>query len=305
MGFYFLGIILIVAVLYGIIPILGAFINRYKWRLFRNRFNELRQCPLLNYRLYCQLDNENKNFRFTGALESITDGHTLWVRGEDLTIPISLSSTKCFLLPKHEGEGMPEAPEEIHWNRISTLTEGAKVFIGGYVEIKENRLNFISTKDSPLMVIFYSCQDSELADNIIRSARSRGEYWNGVTPISLATGVLALIYIAASYVGRPAFRLVVISSIIAVFVPILPFLPPGFILTIPYRRLTQAARKLRADHDLARFGLLQGSSEKTAKQYAIRAYTLETLAWIILLSGICINIYFIYLVLIFFQVISF
>jgi len=300
-----LAILFIVAFWYGLVPFAGGFLNRYKWRRFRNRYNDMRLSPLLDYRQYRQLGKEGGIFRFSGNIESITDSHTLWVRGDDLTIPVSLSKTKCFLLPIHEGDKLPEAPEQIRWNRVSTLTEGSKVFIGGQLETHDNRLNFVSSKEQPLVVIFYNCPDAELSSAIIRSARTRNDYWNNITPISIAIGAATLIYIAASLLGRPAFRFTVISVLISVFIPILPIFPPGFLFTVMYRRLSWNARKLRAYWDLAHYGLLSGAPKNTTKRYALRAYTLEIIAWVIMLFGICINIFFIYLILYLFQVISF
>ena len=258
-------ILAIVAIWYGILPVAGAFYNRGKWKRFRNRFDELRAAPLLDYRRYRQLEGEGGVFRFTGGIESITDGHTLWARGEDLTIPVYLQKTKCFLLTTGEDDGIPKAPEQIRWNRVSTLTEGAKVFIGGQIKIRNNRMSFCTTKEKPLMVIFYNCPDSELTDCLIRAARTSNEYWNSFTPISLAIGALALIYMAASFLGRPAFRLTVISALIAIFLPVLPLIPPGILLTGLYRRMTWQARKLRTYWDLARLPiryLLPGYPEK-------------------------------------------
>jgi len=259
----------------------------------------------LDYRQYRQPEWEGGIFRFSGGIESITDGQTLWVKGDDLTIPVSITKTKCYLLPIHEGEGFPEAPQRIRWNRISTITEGAKVFIGGKIKNQDGRLSFVSTKEQPLMVIFYNCPDAAFAGLIIQAARTRNEYWNNITPISLAIGVLALIYIAASFLGRPAFRLTVVSALVAVFIPIFPFFPPGILLTSLYRRLTWNSRKLRADYDLARYGLLSDSTPWIAGFISLRAYTLEFLACVSILAGICINIIFIFLILYLFRLISF
>ena len=264
----------------------------------------MRLSPLLDYRQYRLLDEEAV-FKFSGSIESITDGHTLWVRGDDLTIPVSLLKTKCYLLPKHEGEGLPEAPEHMRWNRISTLTEGSKVFIGGRLKIHENRYNFVQSKENPLVVIFYSCSDTELPGTVIRAARTRNEYWNGITPASLVIGALILIYIAAFFIDRPAFRLTVIGALTACFIPVLPIFPPGFIFTSLYRRLTWDARKMRAEHDLARFNLAPGSTERLADFFAFRAYSLEIFAWFLMILGICINLVFLFLILFLFRVISF
>ena len=358
------------AVFYGIIPIAGGFFTRYRWKRFRNRFDFLRLSPLLDYSQYRQLKEDGGVFRFTGEIESITD-ETLWVRGKDLTISVSLKKTKCFVLPIHEEDGIPEPPEQIRWNRVSTITEGAKVFVGGKIKNENDRLNFCSTKENPLMVIFYDCPDTELTNAIIRASRTNNEYWNSVTPISIVIGALALIYIAASFLNRPAFRLTVISALAAVFVPILPVFPPGFLLTTLYRRITWDARKLRAYWDLVRlplrhlhpgqesgtlcsgekygyvkidslpssgkkipllapetfsegrkpqwyffgvlnkdsslpqrpkdpfvsFGILPADPSFLAHRYAIRSYLLEAFAWLILVTGVFINMVFIFLIL--------
>ena len=219
-------------------------------------------------------------------------------------MPISLETTKCFLLPVHEVTGAePEAPEQIRWNHVSTLTEGSKVFIGGQLISRDNRLNFRSTKENPLMVIFYNCPDAELPREIIAGARTRGEYWNSITPASLVVGLLSLIYVAATHLGRPAYHLTVITSLVAVFIPILPIIPPGLLLTVLYRRLTLNVRKLKAVWDLAKFGLLPDRKQKIPR-YAISAYVLETFACILLLTGIFINVIFLFILLIQFEVIS-
>jgi len=374
-----------VAIWYGIIPIAGAFFSRYKWEKFRRRFSSLRLSPLLNYRKYREMGNDGSgSFRFTGEIESITDGQTLWVRGSDLTMPVSLEKTQCWLLPAQEGEGVPETPEQIQWNQISTLTEGAKVYIGGQIKNQDNRLSFVSVKEKPLMVIFYNCSDAVLTDGIIRASRTRGEYWNSFTSISLVIGALALVYIAASFLNRPAFRMTTITALVAMFVPILPMFPPGLLLTVMYRRLTWHARRYRAFRDLARlpaeglppdgdscilstgekygfikldtppetgteiphlipesssdwkkpqwylfgvikdalseagsplparsidpfasFGLLPANPKQLARFYSIKGYSLEALAWLILLFGICVNIVFIFLILSLLGIISF
>ena len=254
----------------------------------------------MDYRQYRKLKSEGGIFRFCGGIESITDGHTLWVRGDDLTIPVSLEKTKCFLLPKYEGEGIPEPPEQIRWNRVSTLTEGVKVYISGQIKMQNNRLNFTTTKETPLIVIFYSCPEAELTSQIIRAARTHNEYWNSLTPVSLFIGALSLVYIAASLLNRPAFRMNVISALVAVFIPILPIIPPGLLLTTIYRRMTWHARKYKANWDLANLplncsgsGVLTDKPAPLSSRYAIKAYIIKAFAWLILLLGVSLNFFFI------------
>ena len=218
--------------------------------------------PLLDYSIYSQMEKEGTTFRFIGDLESITDRKTLWIQSKNLTIPVSLTDAQTYLLPIHTGENTPnnvdpgeEVPEQINWNRITTLTEGAKVYIGGPLVFKDDRWIFVSTKEEPLTVIFFDGPDKSLTTRAISAGRHRNEYWNNLTPYSLAMGALCLILIAVAYLHRPAFRLTVITSIIAVFIPLFPFVPPGILFTTFYRRLFWRSRKFMAYSDLARLPL--------------------------------------------------
>jgi hypothetical protein len=247
---------------YGIVPISGTFVNRYKWRQFRRRFDELRLRPLLDYSRYRRIDGDGAIFRFTGGFESVTDGLTLWIQGENLTMPVSLANVRTWLLPKQEGEDLSEdidpgeeMPERIRWDRISTLTEGARVFVGGALRFQDERWCFVSTKETPLMVIFYDCPDRALTPRVIRTGRYWNEYWNPITPYSLVIGAICQILIAVSFLNRPAFRLTVITALTALFTPLYPLIPPGLLFTVLFRRIDWRARVLRVYRDLARLPL--------------------------------------------------
>jgi hypothetical protein len=279
-----------VIIFYGLAPMAGALFKRYKWHIFRRRFDELRLSPILDYRQYAQTGDDG-NFRFTGGFESVTDGQTLWIRSDDLTVPVSLKHAETYLLPmqkgaaspkgppspshesdaegavspSHEGfaeSGIPEAfdpgeetPEKIRWERISALAEGAKVFVGGTLVCRDGRRSFVSTKENPLLVIFHDGPDHSLTARVIRAGRQRGEYWNGLTPYALAMGAIALIILAGWFLFRPAYRLTVITSVFALFIPLYPILPPGLLFTVVYRRIAWRSRILRAYRDLARLPL--------------------------------------------------
>ncbi|GHV11437.1 hypothetical protein FACS189491_02660 [Spirochaetia bacterium] len=140
-------IIALVVFFYGLVPVAGALVSRRSWRIFRRRFDDLRLRPLLDYGIYSH--TEGGIYRFTGGFESVTDGHTLWIRSDDLTIPVALSGAQTYMLPMQEGGGVfdpsEEAPERIRWDRVSTLTEGAKVFVGGALLLRDKRWTFVST----------------------------------------------------------------------------------------------------------------------------------------------------------------
>jgi hypothetical protein len=366
-----------------LVPVAGAFAGRRAWRQFRRNFDELRLRPLLDYGVYRSLKTEGESYRFIGGFESVTDGHTLWIRSDTLTIPVSLRGAQTYLLPMQE-EGQPdnfdpgeEAPERIRWDRVSSLTEGAKVFVGGALVFRDDRWTFAAAAETPLLVIFYDGPDRSLTVRAIRAGRHRNEYWNALTPYALILGALCLIAMAASFLFRPAFRLTVITALITVFTPLFPLIPPGILCTVLYRRLWWRARIFRANRDLVKlplrylpkgegicrlpggewygsccrdslspemqntipfllpdaekqkkedwyifgalpgpqgtdsipaepkdpfagFGILPGKPGVLARRYTIRAYTLEIIAWLVLLAGIGVNCFFIRMILVLF-----
>jgi hypothetical protein len=259
----------------GLVPVAGAFWLRRSWRIFRRRFNELCLRPLLDYAACEDAPPEGSVYRFIGGFESLTDpspqgsargrvldsfqGQTLWIRSDTLTIPISLKGAHTYMLPMPEGgealgpfDPGEESPERIRLDRISALTEGAKVFVGGLLVLRDARWTFVSTRENPLLIIFYDGPDSTLAARAIRAGRHRNEYWNRLTPYGFVLNAFSQIIIAASFLSRPAFRLTALAAFVALFAPLLPILPPGVLLTALYRRLWWRARIFRAYRDLAR-----------------------------------------------------
>ncbi|MDR2501344.1 MAG: hypothetical protein LBD37_09770 [Treponema sp.] len=255
---------------YCLVPAGGAFAVRRRWRRFRRRFDDLRLYPMLNYAWYSQ--GSGGIFRYIGGFESLTGRHTLWLRSEDLTIPVVLSGADAYVLSIPEKDAfanyfdpLKEAPVKIRWHEIRALAEGAKVFVGGLLREQENRLTFAAQKDNPLLVIFYNGPDRLLTPQAIRAGRRGNEYWNTLTPYGLILGAFSQILIALFYLQRPAYRSTVICALAAVCVPLLPMIPPGFLLTLLYRRLWQQARVYRIYRDLARLPLkhLAGNKERT------------------------------------------
>jgi hypothetical protein len=255
-------VILCIALLfYGIIPVFGAFLVRRNWRMFRNRFNNLRLSSLLDYSQYQDEENCGKKFRFLGGLESITDDQTLWVRNADITIPVDLQHAHIYLLPNTEEDAVNSSasrnavPERIRLERLSSLHEGAKVYIGGVLDIKNDRLTFLSTKENPLLIIFYDGSRRNLSIRIIRAGRQSNEYWNALTPYSLAFGAFLELLFAFSFIARPAYQLTLIVAILAMFGPLFPLVPPGIIFTTLYSRMWRKARMFRSYRDVFRLPL--------------------------------------------------
>jgi hypothetical protein len=240
----------------------GAFISRRGWRLFRKRLDTLCLSPVLNYAAFC---GDGGIFRFTGEFESLTGG-VLWVRNDNLTVSADLAGAHIYVLPVPGDDFFDpsrEIPERIRMNRISTLAAGAKVFVGGLLSSQRQRRRFISTRENPLLVIFYDGPGRSLMTRAVRAGRHKNEYWNPVTPYALALGAFSYIIIVFTFLFRPAFQLTALAAFIAIFTPILPLLPPGMLLTMLYRRLWWQTRLLRASRDLASLPLKYLSPGKT------------------------------------------
>jgi len=216
------------------------------------------------------------------------------MHGKDLTISVSLKNAITYLLPAYQGDSAEdapdideEAPSKIRWGKVSMLTEGAKVFVGGSLVYQDERWQFVSTKKNPLIVFFYDGPDHLFTTRVIQSCRQQWEYWNTITPYSLIIGALCLILVAFSFLHRPIFRPTVILSFVSLFIPLYPFIPPGLLFTVFCRRLALKSRIYKANSDLARL-----SPSKVARQFLVKGYALEVFAWILLLTGIGLNIVF-------------
>ena len=265
----FLLVILLAIFWYGAIPVVGAFIERNKWRSFRRRFGELRRKPHLDYANL--VANEGGEYRFHGVLESVSANGILWIRSDGLTVQADIRKARTYVFPNTGGEENPavydpglEAPEKISWDRISGLTGEVKVFVGGLLIKKEGRHIFASGPETPLMVIFYEGSEKALSVRTVRAGRHRNEYFNFLTPYAFILGAFSQILIAITYLSRPVYRSTLISALIAFFTPILPWIPPGILFTIIYRRLWFEARICRVYRDLARLPLAYFSASNTA-----------------------------------------
>jgi len=153
-------------------------------------------------------------------------------------------------VPDESAGAAEENLEILRSGKISTLTEGTRVFVGGCLKYINGLWSFASAKENPLVVIFFNGSDHSLASRVIRAGRPVGEFWNAVTPYSFAVGALCQILIAFSFMNRPAFRQTVIVSLLALFIPLYPIIPPGLLFTVIFRRLSWKSRILRACRDL-------------------------------------------------------
>ncbi|GMO24316.1 MAG: hypothetical protein Ta2B_03670 [Termitinemataceae bacterium] len=269
--------------------------------------------PFLNYSMLRR--KENSVYRFSGGFDSIAEDDVIWVEsfaGEDrLTVPVSLKNAQTYMLPITDNtvsnsENKPHNDivldnsmpmiQNMRWNKISTLTTGAKVFIGGLMCNVNGRKIFCSTKSKKLIIIFYECSFDTLNNAVLCAGRTKSGYFNPLTPYSLSAGIFFMLYIVQNYYTRPAYRLTVLGAILAMFSPLFPALPPGIIFTYLHTRARAAANLLRITSDAAKQNydvcLPQSSEYQLTKNNSTKALLFETLAWSLLAAAIAVNLFF-------------
>jgi hypothetical protein len=257
---YPFGIIVILSLLcYLIIPGIGAFWVRHRWRHFRK---ELIKGSLFKHAGYADIKKSEKStkkevlgsYKFFGTLEAIEEDHTIWLRNGTLTIPVNMEGSKVYLLPSEneEREGIEESPKIVRWERISSLTEGTKVFVSGILFADAGRYFFKTAKNHELLVIMYDGEDRSLLRRSIQYGRQMNEYWNQFTPAALGVGFLSLIILASVLMKSAVYRFGSLLALTSGLIPLLPFIPPGVLFFWTYRRFWRRGRNYRAKRDLVR-----------------------------------------------------
>lgn len=277
-------IILITLIFFVGIPGIGAFGVRSRWRRFRRRVKGASLRPLLTYRVMRQIHEDGVSgatYRFFGALEAIQSDQALWLRGGDVTVAADMSNSEIYVLPRDTGELPEEPPVRTTWTRLGSLTEGAKVFVAGRIRIEGTHAVMCGDGSDPLLVVLYDGSERDLLRRCIWSGRQLNEYWNQLTPGSLAGGTLALITAAYVLLRSPTGRLPAIAALTLAAIPLLSMLPPGVVLFFIYRWSWRRGRVLRAHRDILRLPLrhLKGSGDSgvlpDGEPYELRYVTQE------------------------------
>jgi hypothetical protein len=252
---------------YGIIPGIGAFFVRSRWRLFRRRIQESSLYPFLTYSDLSRQDDFLGRYRTFGYLEAIQGENRIWINDGSFTVEADLRSAKLYFLPSFSArtrklpverlqETIPdEQPSLVSWNQIFSLPAGTQMFIAGGLYSEEGRAVFRSQSKDPLLVVLYDGQRDTIVQRAVWGGRQRNEYWNQFTLASLLTGAFCMLLLAYIFMRSTPSSLPVLLALSLAFFPISGLLPPGFILYYLYRFFWNRARLLRAERDLLRLPL--------------------------------------------------
>ncbi len=248
-----------------IIPGAGAVSVRRRWRRFRRAVVGSALAPTVTYTALSQLRRTAGGagrYRFFGRLEAIEDDDVIWLNDGAISVAADVARTTAYLLPAAGAREQPsqpfseETPDRVPWSRLTTLPERTPVFVAGPLRLEGDRPVFrAEAAGDELLLILYDGPDEEVLQHSVWTGRQRNEYWNLLTPASLAVGSLALLLAAYILLRIPADGGAAILAVSCALIPILPLLPPGFISFPLYRRMWRRGRYLRAERDILRLPL--------------------------------------------------
>lgn len=265
-----------VFVFYVLIPTIGAFYVRRRWRDFRSAIIRSIMLPRLDHAMVRELPandetSDLREFWFLGRLESIGRSDIVWLEHDGLSVGLDISRMMIVLLPTPAqvgGELPDETPRTVSWKEITALVEGTRFFVSGGVDVVDGMAQFVWTDEHRPLVIVYDGPDDTLVARSLWTGRQRNEYWNHLTPASLVGGFLALLFLGV--VVLDTNRLMSLVSAVLATVPVLPLLPPGVVGFYLYRRIWRRARRFRARRDLISLPeQLTGDASETAYEHRL------------------------------------
>jgi hypothetical protein len=247
-------------VFYLLIPIAGAFVLRGQWRHFRQRIGRLGAVPQLHYRDLAEAERGGRarvgHFRLQGTIDAIVGSDKVWVRGKDVSALVDLSHAPLYVLAPGLAEASAEAGsiERLKWRSVSSLVEGTSILVAGLLVLEDDRPVFVDDPDEALVAVCHDGSNERLVSRLIAGGRAPNEYWNYLTHISMAIGLVAISGILL------LFRTSIFSTLrsimfLAGMSPVLPFAPPGLAFFLLYRRFWRRALASRTARDLLRLPL--------------------------------------------------
>ncbi|MFP4408825.1 MAG: hypothetical protein ACLFPW_09920 [Spirochaetaceae bacterium] len=239
---------------YVLVPGVGAFVVRGRWRRFRRRIVESSLMPILSYAAL--RTGRSAAFRFYGRLEAVQGDHRVWLSDGHLSVALELEGVSIYAVPAVEpggrgGLGRDETPRVQSWESLGSLPEGTPFFVAGELEFTEGGPVFRESPETALFVILYEENERRLLARAIWCGRQRNEYWNQFTPVALAAGFVAQLLLAYLFF-REGGRIYGLTAVTMALLPALPLMPPGVVSFFGYRRLWGRGRLLRARRDLVR-----------------------------------------------------
>jgi hypothetical protein len=153
-----------------------------------------------------------------------------------------------------EGSAAAGSVSRIKWKSLSSLVEGTSVLVAGLLVLDEGRPVFVDDSDEGLVAICHDGGEEHLPSRLVTAGRAANEYWNYLTPISMALGLVAISAILLLF-RTSMFSTLRALVFLAGMSPVLPFAPPGLAFFLLYRGLWRKALAARTVRDLLRLPL--------------------------------------------------
>ena len=188
-------------------------------------------------------------YRFFGEIEAIQSEDLLWVKNDDITMSAQMQHCHVYMIPTEKKKN-DQMPIKLVWSRVFSLAEGTAIYISGDVRVINGRAVFSGTRREPLIVIIYDGECDTLLERSISCGRQKNEYWNFLTPWSIAMGGIISLLLLDMMIKASVGANILIIGVIVSSLPIIPFIPPGLFFFYFYTVLWKKGRFCRADRDL-------------------------------------------------------
>ncbi len=253
---------------YIILPTLGAFIARRRWRSFRQRIVDSSYLPLYPQRIGRKTPGDTPqpasgepeaSYRFFGILEAVEDSDIIWLSDGTHRIRVDLSSSEIYILPGHKltdpNPSADHSPRITRWKNLGSLPEGTEFFVTG--EMKRDTLvpMFVKSEKQELLVVIHDMPREQFLARAIQTGRQRNEFWNELTPFSFLSGLMAELILILSLLQANPGSLLLLALVPLALIPVMILAPPGIFLYFLYRSAWKKARKYREERDLLRLPL--------------------------------------------------
>lgn len=278
-------------IFYALLPVVGAFVTRQQWRLFRNSVARAASLPEFGTKpapdtppALDSLATDAGSCRIQGDVDALGGTCELWISCRNATVVVDLHDAWVYILTGRAGD---DTIDKRRWKDLPSIGPGARAFIAGTVELSGGRYVLGQAgKEAPL-VILHDGDDDSVVRRSIWAGRHENEYWNPVTQISMAMGVATMSGIVPAALRGRMPSLIGALTLTMAFAPALMLLPPGVIGFFVYRKFWRKALYCRARRDEDRLEGRDSGAGKLSWQH--RAYTATTASALALASALAVN----------------
>ncbi|MDR1748583.1 MAG: hypothetical protein LBR47_05935, partial [Spirochaetaceae bacterium] len=163
----------------------------------------------------------------------------LWIRNGPRTVAVKYEDAAvCYLERKKEASREYFDLRSIPWSKVASLETGLRIYAAGRVLSENGAVTFLGTPEIPLLVILDDTGESENLENAVIEGSLHCGHGDGsvITLLSLFSGMAAIFFLLVRQLENYSSTPGIIISLILLCAPGLPYIPPGIIFTLLYRK---------------------------------------------------------------------